>query len=54
MNIYVMWPWKMPKWPWFWAEVAVKTGRDLATLDRSINAKYVTPNLLARYAFPPI
>jgi hypothetical protein len=27
-----MWPWKVPKWPWFLAEVAVKPFRDLATL----------------------
>jgi hypothetical protein len=20
-----MWPWKVPKWLWFWAEVAVNT-----------------------------
>jgi hypothetical protein len=32
MHIYGMWPWKVPKWPWFWAEVAVKAWRDLATL----------------------
>jgi hypothetical protein len=32
MNIYGMWTWKGPKWPWFWAEVAVKVWRDLATL----------------------
>jgi hypothetical protein len=32
MCIYGMWPWKVPKWPWFWAEVAVKAWRDLATL----------------------
>jgi hypothetical protein len=32
MYIYGMWPWKVPKWPWFWAEVAVKAWRDLATL----------------------
>jgi hypothetical protein len=30
--IYMVWPWKVPKWPWFWAEVAVKAWRDLATL----------------------
>jgi hypothetical protein len=33
MCIYGMWPWKVPKWPWFWAEVAVKAWRDLATLN---------------------
>jgi hypothetical protein len=27
-----MWPWKVPKWPWFSAEVAVNPWRDLATL----------------------
>jgi hypothetical protein len=27
-----MWPWKVPKWPWFLAEVAVKPFWDLATL----------------------
>jgi hypothetical protein len=32
MCINGMWPWKVPKWPWFWAEVAVKAWRDLATL----------------------
>jgi hypothetical protein len=32
MCSYGMWPWKVPKWPWFWAEVAVKAWRDLATL----------------------
>jgi hypothetical protein len=32
MHIYCMWPWKVPKWPWFWAEVAVKAWRDMATL----------------------
>jgi hypothetical protein len=32
MNIYGMWPWKVQKWLWFWAEVAVKAWRDLATL----------------------
>jgi hypothetical protein len=26
------WPWKVPKWPSFWPEVAVKACRDLATL----------------------
>jgi hypothetical protein len=32
MYIYGMWPWKVPKSPWFWAEVAVKAWQDLATL----------------------
>jgi hypothetical protein len=32
MYIFGMWPWKVPKWPWFWAEVAVKVWPDLATL----------------------
>jgi hypothetical protein len=32
MCIYGMWLWKVPKWPWFWAEVAVKAWRNLATL----------------------
>jgi hypothetical protein len=32
MYIYGMWPWKVPKWPWFWSKVAVKVWRDLATL----------------------
>jgi hypothetical protein len=32
MCIYGMWQGKVPKWPWFWAEVAVKARRDLATL----------------------
>jgi hypothetical protein len=32
MYIYGMWPWKVPKWLWFWAEVAVKDWQDLATL----------------------
>jgi hypothetical protein len=32
MCIYGMWPRKVSKWPWFWAEVAVKAWRDLATL----------------------
>jgi hypothetical protein len=32
MDVYGMWPWKVPKWPWFGAEVAVKAWRDLATL----------------------
>jgi hypothetical protein len=27
-----MWPWKVPKWPWFLAKVAVKPFRDLSTL----------------------
>jgi hypothetical protein len=27
-----MWLWKVSKWPWFWAEVAVKAWWDLATL----------------------
>jgi hypothetical protein len=27
-----MWPWKVPKWPWFLTEVAVKPFWDLATL----------------------
>jgi hypothetical protein len=30
--MYGMWPWKVPKWPWFLAEVAVMAWRDLATL----------------------
>jgi hypothetical protein len=34
MYIYGMWPWKVPKWPWFRDEVAVKAWPDLATLDR--------------------
>jgi hypothetical protein len=29
-----MWPWKVPKWPLFWAEVAVKARRGLATLKK--------------------
>jgi hypothetical protein len=32
MCIYGMWPWEVPKWPWFWPEVAVEAWRDLATL----------------------
>jgi hypothetical protein len=32
MFIYGVWPWKVSKWPWFWAEVAVKSWRNLATL----------------------
>jgi hypothetical protein len=32
MHIYGVWPWEVPKWPWFWAEVAVNAWRDLATL----------------------
>jgi hypothetical protein len=32
MHIYGMWAWKVPKWPWFWAEVAVNALRDLAML----------------------
>jgi hypothetical protein len=32
MSIYGMWPWEVPKWPWFWPEVAVKAWQDLATL----------------------
>jgi hypothetical protein len=30
---YSEWPWKVPKWPSFWVEVAVKACRDLATLN---------------------
>jgi hypothetical protein len=33
MCIYGMWPWEVPKWPWFWLEVAVKAWLDLATLE---------------------
>jgi hypothetical protein len=36
MYVYGVWPWKVPKWPWFWAEVAVKAWRDLATLLTSL------------------
>jgi hypothetical protein len=32
MYIYGMWPWKVLKCPSFWAEVAVKAWRGLATL----------------------
>jgi hypothetical protein len=32
MYIYCKWPWKVLKWPWFGAEVAVKVWWDLATL----------------------
>jgi hypothetical protein len=32
MYIYSIWPWKVPKWPWFWAKVVVKAWRDLAKL----------------------
>jgi hypothetical protein len=32
MYIFGMWLWRVPKGPWFWAEVAVKAWRDLATL----------------------
>jgi hypothetical protein len=28
---FCMWLRKVPKWPWFWAEVAVKACQDLAT-----------------------
>jgi hypothetical protein len=38
-----MWPWKVPKWPWFWSEVAVKAWRDLATLVAAAN--YIIPVL---------
>jgi hypothetical protein len=37
VHISGMWPWKAPKWPWFWAELAVKAWRDLATLITSTN-----------------
>jgi hypothetical protein len=41
MHIYGMWPWKVPKWPWFWAKVAVNAWRDLATLEQSaLNPAY--------------
>jgi hypothetical protein len=36
-----MWPWKVPKWPWFWAEVAVKAWRGLATLPMGDGQYYV-------------
>jgi hypothetical protein len=36
-----MWPWKVAKWPWVWAEVAVKAWRDLTTLDRTITLMLV-------------
>jgi hypothetical protein len=32
MYIYGLWPWMAPKWPWFWAEVAVNAWQDLGTL----------------------
>jgi hypothetical protein len=35
MYIYDMWLWKVPKWLWFWSEVAVKAWRELATLTLS-------------------
>jgi hypothetical protein len=35
MCIYGMWPWKVPKWPWFWAEVAVKAWQDLSPVFKS-------------------
>jgi hypothetical protein len=49
-----MWPWKVSKWPWFWAEVAVKAWRDLATLIPSsrngvLSLKFNYPLLLLRY-----
>jgi hypothetical protein len=30
--MFGMWPWKVSKWPWFLAEVAVQPFQDLATL----------------------
>jgi hypothetical protein len=37
MYIYsIVCPWKVPKWPWFWAEMAVKARRDLATLIKTV------------------
>jgi hypothetical protein len=43
MYIYGMWPWRVPKWLWFWSEVAVKAWQDLATL--IINPKLNNPLL---------
>jgi hypothetical protein len=31
-NKYGLWPWKVPKWQWFSAKVAVNPLQDLATL----------------------
>jgi hypothetical protein len=39
MYIYGMGPWKVLKWVWFWAEVAVKAWRNLATLLLMRNAE---------------
>jgi hypothetical protein len=37
-NKYRMWPWKVPKWPWFSAEVAVNPWRDLVTLINAVTS----------------
>jgi hypothetical protein len=36
-----MWQWKVPKWPWFLNEVAVKPFWDLATLLGTVAAKLI-------------
>jgi hypothetical protein len=53
MHIYGMWPWKVPKWPWFWAEVAVKAWRDLATLKVTIKSGSASTLTNARLS-PPL
>jgi hypothetical protein len=47
MHVYGMWPWKVPKWPWFWAEVAVKALRDLAAPTPLSNPEFSCPAIWA-------
>jgi hypothetical protein len=42
MHIYGVWPWEVPKWPWFWAEVAVNAWRDMATLVPKYTARFLS------------
>jgi hypothetical protein len=58
MYIYDIWlymiycMWKVPKWPWFWAQVAVKAWQDLATLEiiTVVCATVIPVVLLIRFA----
>jgi hypothetical protein len=51
MCIYGMWPWNVAKWPWFWAEVAVKAWRDLATLVSNGGSQFDSPTRVERIFF---
>jgi hypothetical protein len=54
MCIYGTWPWEVPKWPWFWHEVAVKAFRDLATLCGVEKGTQMGGQMWGLYYKPPI